>query len=182
MAVTCDFFIIGGGGHGDGYCSPSGLAAVPAASCCSKSPSSGPARAAVGGDHPAALLQSPHQRRWAQQSLRVRAAFPRPVGGLLVFTRTGMVIVVGEKGLGWSRRQRRHAGASWASTSASSPRRFWPRSIPSPAEEIAAFEAGGGLGAEAVQVVASYAEARGRKRGHPPGRQVQSILTQGARS
>src|SRR5205809_7444317 len=96
MAVTCDILIVGGGVMGTSIAHALAKRRVGKVMVLEKSflgaGSSGKSGAIIRQHYSNRLTAS-----MAQQSLRVFERFPDLVGGPPVFTRTGLVIVVGEK-------------------------------------------------------------------------------------
>jgi len=119
----------------------------------------------------------------AQHSLRVFERFSEAIGGPPVFTRTGMAIIVGEKdraGLEANLVMQRELGIDVRLVSGQVLADIDPNARLAE-DELAAYEAEAGY-VEAVQVVASYAEAA-RQEGADIrlGVEVKTIITQGGK-
>lgn len=119
----------------------------------------------------------------AQQSLRVFERFEDAVGGPPVFTRTGMVLVVNERdraGLEANVAMQRELGIDVRLVSAQVLADIDPNARLGE-DELAAFEAEAGY-VEAVQVVASFAEAARREGADIRlGVEVKAVTTEGDR-
>jgi glycine/D-amino acid oxidase-like deaminating enzyme len=119
----------------------------------------------------------------AQKSLRVFEHFDDVVGGPPVFTRTGMVLVVNEKdraGLEANLTMQRELGIDVRVVSPQVLADIDPNARLAE-DELAAFEAEAGY-VEAVQVVASYAEAARREGADVRlGVEVKSLLREGGK-
>src|SRR5437868_10144071 len=120
----------------------------------------------------------------AQKSLQVFEHFEDMVGGPPVFTRTGLIVVVGEKdraGLDANLVMQRELGID---VRVVSPQVLADidRNARLAEDEIAAFEAEAGY-VEAVQVVASFAEAAFREGADiRMGVEVQAVVVEGGRA
>ena len=164
MAVTCDILIVGGGVMGTSIAFALAQRGVGRVVLLEKSflgaGSSGKSGAIVRQHYSNALTVA-----MARQSLRVFEEFPDVVGGPAVFTRTGMVLIVNERdrpGLEANMTLQRGLGVDVRLVSGDE-----LMDIDSNARldegELAAFESEAGY-VEAVQVVASYADAARRAR------------------
>lgn len=180
MAITCDLLIIGGGVMGTSIALHLARRRVGRIILLEKS-----YLGAGSSGKSGAIIRQHYSNRltaqMAQQSLRVFERFPDLVGGPPVFTRTGMTIIVGEKdrtGLEANLAMQRELGIDVRIVSSQVLADIDPNARLAE-EEVAAYEAEAGY-VEAVQVVASYAEAA-RQEGADIrlGVEVQSIVTQG---
>jgi sarcosine oxidase subunit beta len=121
--------------------------------------------------------------RMAQQSLRVFEHFDDVVGGPPVFTRTGMVLVTHERdraGLEANIALQRELGIDVRLVSAQEVADIDPNALIAD-EEAAAFESEAGY-VEAVQVVASFAEAARREGADiRQGVEVKGVISEGER-
>lgn len=180
MAITCDLLIIGGGVMGTSIAHALARRRVGRIILLEKS-----FLGAGSSGKSGAIIRQHYSNRltaqMAQQSLRVFERFPDLVGGPPVFTRTGLAIIVGEKdraGLEGNLAMQRELGIDVRIVSAQVLADIDPNARLAE-EEVAAYEAEAGY-VEAVQVVASYAEAA-RQEGADIrlGVEVQSIITQG---
>lgn len=159
MAVNCDILIVGGGVMGTGIAwhlaqRRAGRVVVLEKSYLGAG-SSGKSGAIIRQHYSNRLTAS-----MAQQSLRVFEHFDDVVGGPPVFARTGLVVVVNEKdkaGLDANLAMQQELGIDVRLVSAQVLADIDPNARLAE-DEIAAFEAEAGY-VEAVQVVASYAEA-----------------------
>src|SRR5438128_10671088 len=119
----------------------------------------------------------------AQKSLRIFEHFEDTVGGLPVFTHTGMVLVVNERdraGLEANLAMQRELGIDVRPVSAPELADIDPN-VRLAEDELAAYEAEAGY-VEAVQVVASFAEAARREGADIRlGVEVQNLVTQGGK-
>src|SRR5688572_2858483 len=182
MAVTCDIIIVGGGVMGTSIAWQLARRRVGKVMLLEKSflgaGSSGKSGAIIRQHYSNRLTAS-----MAQKSLRVFEHFEDLVGAPPVFTRTGLIVVVNEKdraGLEVNLAMQRELGIDVRLVPAQVLADIDPNARLT-AEEVAACGAEAGY-VEAVEVVASYAEAA-RKEGADIrlGVQVQSIVTQGGK-
>lgn len=182
MAVNCDILIVGGGVMGTSIAWQLAQRRAGRVVLLEKSylgaGSSGKSGAIIRQHYSNRLTAS-----MAQQSLRVYEQFENIVGGPPVFTRTGLVVVVNEKdraGLDANLTMHQEMGIDVRLVSAQVLADI-DRNARLAEDEIAAFEAEAGY-VEAVQVVASYAEAA-RKLGADIrlGVEVREIVKQGGK-
>ena len=182
MAVNCDILIVGGGVMGTSIAWQLARRRAGKVMLLEKSflgaGSSGKSGAIIRQHYSNRLTAS-----MAQKSLRVFEHFDDVVGGPPVFTRTGLIVVVNEKdrpGLESNLEMQRELGIDVRLVSGQVLADIDPNARLTE-DELAAFEAEAGY-VEAVQVVASYAEAA-RKEGADIrlGVQVQNIVTQGGK-
>ncbi len=119
----------------------------------------------------------------ARQSLRVFQQFPEMVGGPPVFTHTGMVVIVNERdraGLEANLAMQRELGIDVRLLTADELGEIDPNAHLAD-DELAAFEAEAGY-VEAVQVVASFAEAARREGADiRQGVEVRELVIEGGR-
>ena len=182
MAVNCDILIVGGGVMGTSIAWNLAQRKVGRVVLLEKSflgaGSSGKSGAIIRQHYSNRLTAS-----MAQKSLRVYEQFEGVVGGPPVFTRTGLVVVVNEKdraGLDANLVMQQELGIDVRLVSAQVLADIDPNARLAE-DEIAAFEAEAGH-VEAVQVVASYAEAA-RKLGADIrlGVEVREVVKQGGK-
>ncbi|MCI0682746.1 MAG: FAD-binding oxidoreductase [Gemmataceae bacterium] len=159
MAVNCDILIVGGGVMGTSIAWHLAQRRAGRVVLLEKSylgaGSSGKSGAIIRQHYSNRLTAS-----MAQKSLRVFEHFDDAVGGPPVFTRTGLVVVINEKdkaGLEANLAMQQELGIDVRLVSAQVLADIDPNARLAE-DEIAAFEAEAGY-VEAVQVVASYAEA-----------------------
>src|SRR5262245_51042815 len=159
MAVNCDFLIVGGGVMGTSIAWHLAQRRVGRVVLLEKSylgaGSSGKSGAIIRQHYSNRLTAS-----MAQKSLRIFEHFEDIIGGPPVFTRTGLVVVINEKdkaGLDANLAMQQELGIDVRLVSAQVLADIDPNARLAE-DEIAAFEAEAGY-VEAVQVVASYAEA-----------------------
>ena len=182
MAVNCDILIVGGGVMGTSIAWQLAQRRAGRVVVLEKSflgaGSSGKSGAIIRQHYSNRLTAS-----MAQQSLRVFEHFDDLVGGPPVFTRTGLVVVVNEKdktGLEANLAMQQELGIDVRLVSAQVLADIDPNARLAE-DEVAAFEAEAGY-VEAVQVVASYAEAA-RKEGADIrlGVEVRQVVMQGTK-
>lgn len=182
MAVNCDFLIVGGGVMGTSIAWHLAQRRAGRVVLLEKSylgaGSSGKSGAIIRQHYSNRLTAS-----MAQKSLRIFEHFEDIIGGPPVFTRTGLVVVVNEKdkaGLDANLAMQQELGIDVRLVSAQVLADIDPNARLAE-DEIAAFEAEAGY-VEAVQVVASYAEAA-RKLGADIrlGVEVREIVKQGGK-
>ncbi len=182
MAVSCDFLIVGGGVIGTSIAFALARRRAGRVVLLEKSylgaGSSGKSGAIVRQHYSNRLTAA-----MAQQSLRVFEHFDDAVGGPPVFTRTGMVLVVNERdraGLEANLAMQRELGIDVRLVSAQVLADIDPNARLAE-DELAAFEAEAGY-VEAVQVVASFAEAARREGADIRlGVEVRAVVTEGGR-
>jgi sarcosine oxidase subunit beta len=182
MAVTCDILIVGGGVMGTSIAWHLARRRAGRVILLEKSylgaGSSGKSGAIIRQHYSNRLTAS-----MAQKSLRVFEHFEDVVGGPPVFTHTGMVLIVNERdraGLEANIAMQRELGIDVRPVSPQVLADI-DRNARLAEDEVAAFEAEAGF-VEAVQVVASYAEAaRSYGADIRLGVQVQAIITQGSK-
>ena len=182
MAVTCDILIIGGGVMGTSIAWQLARRKAGRVVLLEKSflgaGSSGKSGAIIRQHYSNPLTAS-----MAQKSLRVFEQFDQIVGGPPVFTRTGMVLIVNEKdraGVDANVKMQQDLGIDVRPVPAQVLADIDPNARLKE-DEIAIHEAEAGY-VEAVQVVASYAEAAKRDGADIRlGVEVQSILTKGSK-
>jgi sarcosine oxidase subunit beta len=182
MAVPCDLLIIGGGVIGTSIAFALARRRVGRVVLLEKAflgaGSSGKSGAIIRQHYSNRLTAS-----MAQKSLRVFEHFDDAVGGPPVFTRTGMVLVVNERdraGLEANVAMQRELGIDVRLVSAQVLADIDPNARLGE-DELAAHEAEAGY-VEAVQVVASFAEAARREGADIRlGVEVKSIITEGDR-
>lgn len=182
MAVHCDIIIVGGGVMGTSLAWHLARRRVGRVMLLEKSHlgagSSGKSGAIIRQHYSNRLTAA-----MAQKSLRVFEHFEDVVCGPPVFTRTGMVIIVGQgdrAGLEANLALQKELGIDVNLVSAQTLAEIDPNARLAE-DELAAFEAEAGY-VEAVQVVASYADAA-RKEGADIrlGVEVQALLTEGGK-
>lgn len=163
MAVNCDILIVGGGVMGASIAWQLAKRKAGRVVLLEKSflgaGSSGKSGAIVRQHYSNKLTVS-----MAQKSLRVYEQFPDVVGGPSVFTRTGMVLIVNEKdkpGLDANLKMQQELGIDVRAVPPQVLADIDPNARLKE-DEIAVYEAEAGY-VEAVQVVASYAEAARRE-------------------
>jgi sarcosine oxidase subunit beta len=182
MAVTCDILIIGGGVIGTSIAFSLARRQVGRVVLLEKSylgaGSSGKSGAIIRQHYSNRLTAA-----MAQKSLRVFERFDDVVGGPPVFTRAGMVLVVNERdraGLDANVAMQRELGIDVRLVSAEVLADIDPNARLGE-DELAAYEAEAGY-VEAVQVVASFAEAARREGADIRlGVEVKSIVSEGER-
>jgi sarcosine oxidase subunit beta len=182
MAVTCDILIIGGGVIGTSIAFSLAHRQVGRVVLLEKSylgaGSSGKSGAIIRQHYSNRLTAA-----MAQKSLRVFERFDDSVGGPPVFTRAGMVLVVNERdraGLDANIAMQRELGIDVRLVSAEALADIDPN-VRLGEDELAAYEAEAGY-VEAVQVVASFAEAARREGADIRlGVEVKSIVSEGER-
>jgi sarcosine oxidase subunit beta len=182
MAVTCDILIVGGGVIGSSVAWALARRRVGRVLLLEKSylgaGSSGKSGAIIRQHYSNRLTAS-----MARHSLRVFEHFDEIVGGPPVFTRTGMAIIVNERdraALETNLTMQRELGIDVRLVSAQVLADIDPNARLLE-DEVAAFEAEAGY-VEAVQVVASFAEAARREGADIRlGVEVQSLVTEGGR-
>jgi sarcosine oxidase subunit beta len=182
MAVTCDVLIIGGGVIGTSIAFALARRRAGRVVLLEKAylgaGSSGKSGAIVRQHYSNRLTAA-----MAQKSLRVFEHFDDSVGGPPVFTRTGMVLVVNERdraGLEANVAMQRELGIDVRLVSGQVLADIDPNARLGE-DELAAFEAEAGY-VEAVQVVASFAEAARREGADIRlGVEVQGIVAEGDR-
>src|SRR4051794_1731829 len=182
MAVTCDVLIVGGGVIGTSIAfalarrRPGRVVLLEKAFL-----------GAGSSGKSGAIIRQHYSNRltalMAQKSLRVFEHFEDAIGGPPVFTRTGMVLVVNEKdrgGLEANIAMQRELGIDVRLVTGQVLADIDPN-VRLAEDEVAAFEAEAGY-VEAVQVVASYAEAARREGADIRlGVEVKDIVTAGDR-
>jgi sarcosine oxidase subunit beta len=182
MDQTCDFLIVGGGVIGTSIAHSLAQRRVGKVVLLEKSylgaGSSGKSGAIIRQHYSNRLTAS-----MAQKSLRVFEHFDDLVGGPPVFTHTGMVIVINERdraGLEANLAMQRQLGIDVRLVSAQELTSIDPGAHLDE-DELAAFEAEAGY-VEAVQVVASFAEAA-RRHGADirQGVEVKKVVRNGAK-
>src|SRR5262245_34352907 len=163
MAVNCDFLIVGGGVMGTSIAWHLARKRVGRVVLLEKSflgaGSSGKSGAIIRQHYSNKLTAS-----MAQKSLRVYEKFDDVVGGPAVFTRTGMVLIVNEKdkpGLDVNLAMQQELGIDVNAITTQALADIDPNARLKE-DEVAIYEAEAGY-VEAVQVVASYAEAARRE-------------------
>ncbi len=163
MAVNCDILIVGGGVMGISIAWQLAKRRCGRVVLLEKSflgaGSSGKSGAIVRQHYSNKLTAS-----MAQKSLRIYEQFPDVVGGPPVFTRTGMVLIVNEKdkpGLDVNLKMQQELGIDVRAVPPQVLADIDPNARLKE-DEIAVYEAEAGY-VEAVQVVASYAEAARRE-------------------
>src|SRR5262245_27085668 len=182
MAVNCDILIVGGGVMGTSIAWQLAQRRAGRVVLLEKSflgaGSSGKSGAIIRQHYSNRLTAS-----MAQKSLRVFEDFDAIVGGPPVFTRTGMVIVINERdraGLEANVAMERELGIDVRLVSPQALADVDPNARLAE-DEMAAFEAEAGY-VEAVQVVASYAEAARRLGADLRlGVEVRSLIVQGGK-
>jgi sarcosine oxidase subunit beta len=182
MAVTCDLLIIGGGVIGTSIAFALARRRVGRVVLLEKAflgaGSSGKSGAIIRQHYSNRLTAA-----MAQKSLRVFEQFDDAVGGPPVFTRTGMVLVVNERdrtGLEANVAMQRELGIDVRLVSAQVLADIDPNARLGE-DEAAVYEAEAGY-VEAVQVVASFAEAARREGADIRlGVEVKSVVTEGDR-
>src|SRR5262245_16266182 len=182
MAVHCDILIVGGGVMGTSIAWQLAQRKAGKVMLLEKSylgaGSSGKSGAIIRQHYSNRLTAA-----MAQQSLRVFEKFAEIVGGPPVFTRAGLVIVINEKdraGLDANLAMQRELGIDVRIVSNQVLADIDPNARLAE-NEIAAYEAEAGY-VEAVQVVASYAEAARREGADIRlGVEVRQIVKQGNR-
>src|SRR5438876_5952770 len=182
MAVTCDILVVGGGVIGTSIAWSLAKRRAGKVVLLEKSflgaGSSGKSGAIIRQHYSNRLTAA-----MAQKSLRVFEHFDDVVGGPPVFTRTGMALIVNEKdraGLEANLAMQRELGIDVRLVTPEVLADIDPNARLAE-DELAAFEAEAGY-VEAVQVVASYAEAA-RKEGADIrlGVEVTEVVTQGSK-
>jgi sarcosine oxidase, subunit beta len=163
MAVNCDILIVGGGVMGTSIAWHLARKRVGRVVLLEKSflgaGSSGKSGAIIRQHYSNKLTAS-----MAQKSLRIYEKFDDVVGGPAVFTRTGMVLIVNEKdkpGLDANLAMQHELGIDVNTVTAQALADIDPNARLKE-DEVAIYEAEAGY-VEAVQVVASYAEAARRE-------------------
>src|SRR5438034_433440 len=182
MAVTCDILIVGGGVMGTSIALALAKRRAGRVLLLEKSylgaGSSGKSGAIIRQHYSNRLTAS-----MAQKSLRVFERFDDVIGGPPVFTHTGMVLVVNERdraGLEANVAMQRELGIDVRLVSGQVLADIDPNARLAE-DEVAAFEAEAGY-VEAVQVVASYAEAARREGADIRlGVEVKGIVMQGTK-
>jgi sarcosine oxidase subunit beta len=182
MAVSCDVLIVGGGVIGTSIAFALAKRRAGRVVLLEKAylgaGSSGKSGAIIRQHYSNRLTAA-----MAQKSLRVFEHFEDAVGGPPVFTRTGMVIVVNERdreGLEANLAMQRELGIDVRLVSAQVLADIDPNARLGE-DELAAFEAEAGY-VEAVQVVASFAEAARREGADIRlGVEVRAVTTEGDR-
>ncbi len=182
MAVTCDFLIVGGGVIGTSIALALARRRAGRVVLLERSflgaGSSGKSGAIIRQHYSNRLTAS-----MARLSLRVFEHFDDAVGGPPVFTRTGMVLVVNERdraGLEANIAMQRELGIDVRLVSGQVLADIDPNARLAE-DEVAAFEAEAGY-VEAVQVVASFAEAARREGADIRlGVEVRAVVTEGDR-
>jgi sarcosine oxidase subunit beta len=182
MAVTCDFLIVGGGVIGASITYALARRRAGRVLLLEKSylgaGSSGKSGAIVRQHYSNRLTAS-----MAQKSLRVFEHFEDTVGGPPVFTHTGMVLVVNERdraGLEANVAMQRELGIDVNLVTPQTLADIDPNARLAE-DELAAYEAEAGF-VEAVQVVASYAEAARREGADVRlGVEVKAVVIEGGR-
>src|SRR6266852_1771916 len=180
MAVTCDILIVGGGVIGTSIAWSLAKRRAGKVVLLEKSflgaGSSGKSGAIIRQHYSNRLTAA-----MAQKSLRVFEHFDDVVGGPPVFTHTGMVLVVNERdraGLEANVAMQRELGIQVAPVSGQELADIDPNARLAEGE-LAAYEAEAGF-VEAVQVVASFAEAARREAADIRlGVEVKSVVTEG---
>jgi sarcosine oxidase subunit beta len=183
MAATCDVLIVGGGVIGTSIAYTLARRHAGRVVVLEKSflgaGSSGKSGAIIRQHYSNRLTAA-----MAQKSLRVFEHFDDVVGGPPVFTRTGMAVVVNERdraGLEANVAMQRELGIDVRLISAQELADIDPNARLAE-DELVAFEAEAGY-AEAVQVVASYAEAARREGADiRQGVEVKAVVTDGGRA
>src|SRR5947209_2132804 len=182
MAVTCDVLIVGGGVIGTSIAFALAKRRAGRVVLLEKSylgaGSSGKSGAIIRQHYSNRLTAS-----MAQKSLRTFEHFDDIVGGPPVFTHTGMVLIVNERdraGLEANLALQQDLGVNVRKVSAQELTEIDPNARLAE-DEIAAFEAEAGY-VEAVQVVASFAEAARREGADIRlGVEVRSLVAQGGK-
>jgi sarcosine oxidase subunit beta len=182
MAVTCDFLIVGGGVIGASIAHALARRHAGRVILLEKSflgaGSSGKSGAIVRQHYSNRLTAS-----MAQKSLRVFEHFSDLVGGPPVFTHTGMVLIVPERGragLEANVQMQRELGIQVRLLAAQELLEIDPNARLAE-DEVAAYESEAGF-VEAVQVVASFAEAARREAADiRQGVEVQRLLVEGSK-
>jgi sarcosine oxidase subunit beta len=182
MTVTCDFLVVGGGVIGTSIAYHLTRRRAGRVLLLEKS-----YLGAGSSGKSGAIIRQHYSNRltalMARLSLRVFEHFDDAVGGPPVFTHTGMVLVVNERdraGLDANIAMQRELGIDVRLVSAQELADIDPNARLAE-DEVAAFEAEAGY-VEAVQVVASYAEAARREGADVRlGVEVQAVLVEGGR-
>ena len=182
MAVNCDILIVGGGVMGTSIAWHLARRRAGRVMLLEKSflgaGSSGKSGAIIRQHY-----SNPLTTLMAQKSLRVFEHFEDLVGGPPVFTRAGMVLVVGQRdraGLDANLAMQRELGVDVRNVSAQELAEIDPNARLAE-DEAAAFEAEAGY-VEAVQVVASFADAARREGADiRMGVEVRGIVAQGGK-
>jgi sarcosine oxidase subunit beta len=182
MAMTCDFLIVGGGVMGTSIAFQLAGRRAGRVVLLEKSflgaGSSGKSGAIIRQHYSNRLTAA-----MAQKSLHVFEHFPDVVGGPPVFTHTGMVVIVNERdrgGLEANLALQQSLGIDVRLVSAPELAEIDPNARLGE-DEMAAFEAEAGY-AEAVQVIASFAEAARRLGADIRlGVEVRAVLVDGGR-
>ena len=182
MAVNCDILIVGGGVMGTSIAWHLARRRAGRVMLLEKS-----FLGAGSSGKSGAIIRQHYSNRlttlMAQKSLRVFEHFEDLVGGPPVFTRAGMVLVVGEKdraGLDANLAMQRELGVDVRTVSAQELAEIDPNARLAE-DEAAAFESEAGY-VEAVQVVASFADAARREGADIRlGVEVRGLLSQGGK-
>jgi sarcosine oxidase subunit beta len=182
MAVTCDILIVGGGVIGTSTALALARRRAGRVLLLEKS-----FLAAGSSGKSGAIIRQHYSNRltaaMAQMSLRVFEHFDEQVGGPPVFTRTGMVVVVNDRdraGLEKNVAMQRELGIDVRLVSAQVLADI-DRNARLSEDELAAYEAEAGY-VEAVQVVASFAEAARRAGADIRlGVEVKSLVVEGGK-
>jgi sarcosine oxidase subunit beta len=182
MAVTCDFLIVGGGVIGASIAFHLARRRAGRVLLLEKSHLGAGSSGKSG-----AIIRQHYSNRltagMAQRSLRVFERFDDAVGGPPVFTHTGMVLIVNERdraGLEANLAMQRELGIDVRLVSAQQLADI-DRNARLAEDELAAFEAEAGY-VEAVQVVASFAEAARREGADTRlGVEVKAVVVEGGR-
>jgi sarcosine oxidase subunit beta len=182
MAVSCDILIVGGGVMGTSIALALARRRVGRVVLLEKS-----YLGAGSSGKSGAIIRQHYSNRltalMAQKSLRVFEHFDEAVGGPPVFTRAGMVIVVNERdraGLETNVAMQQELGIDVRLVSAQVLADIDPNARLAE-DEVAAYEAEAGY-VEAVQVVASFAEAARRAGADLRlGVEVQSLVVEGGK-
>src|SRR5438270_4065204 len=182
MAVNCDILIVGGGVMGASIAWHLARRRAGRVMLLEKS-----FLGAGSSGKSGAIIRQHYSNRlttlMAQKSLRVFEHFEDVVGGPAVFTHTGMVLIVNERdraGLEANVALQRELGIDVRLVSAQVLADIDPNARLAE-DELAAFEAEAGY-VEAVQVVASFAEAARREGADVRmGVEVRSVLTEGGK-
>jgi sarcosine oxidase subunit beta len=182
MAVNCDILIVGGGVMGTSIALHLARRRAGRVMLLEKSHLGAGSSGKSG-----AIIRQHYSNRlttlMAQKSLRIFEHFDDVVGGPSVFTRSGMVLVVNERdraGLDANLALQQELGVDVRTVSAQELADIDPNARLAE-DEIAAFEAEAGY-VEAVQVVASFAEAARREGADIRlGVEVRSLIAQGGK-